>query len=60
MASDALSHKISSRCAQADYPLPYWPGVILFHSVYALFEARRFSNFQKYKEVRDLAPRQED
>ena len=39
-------------CMQAEYPLPYWPGVILFHSVYALFEARRFSNFQKYKEVR--------
>lgn len=49
---------LSSRCAadedcdsQADYPLPYWPGVIVFHSIYALFESRRWSNFQKYKEV---------
>lgn len=36
---------------QADWPLPYWPGVIVSHSIYALFEARRFQNFQKYKEV---------
>ena len=37
---------------QVDYPLGYWPGVILFHSIYALFEAKRFDNFQKYGEVR--------
>ena len=40
------------RCTQVDYPLGYWPGVILFHSIYALFEAKRFDNFQKYGEVR--------
>ena len=33
-------------------PCPYWPGVIVFHSIYALFEARRFQNFQKYKDGR--------
>jgi hypothetical protein len=39
-------------CAvQADWPLPYWPGVIVFHSIYALFEAKRWDNFQKYGEV---------
>ena len=37
--------------AQADWPLPYWPGVVVAHSIYAIFEARRWSNFQKYKEV---------
>ena len=36
---------------QADWPLPYWPGVVVSHAAYALFEARRWSNFQKYKEV---------
>lgn len=36
---------------QADYPLSYWPGVIVFDSIYAIFESRRWSNFQKYKEV---------
>ena len=39
-------------CRQAEYPLPYWPGVVLFHSIYAMFEVKRFENFQKYGEVR--------
>ncbi|CAL5228640.1 g11807 [Coccomyxa viridis] len=36
---------------RADWPLPYWPGVVVAHSIYAVFEARRWSNFQKYKET---------
>lgn len=42
---------MSVAAAQADWPLPYWPGVVVAHSIYAVFEARRWSNFQKYKEV---------
>jgi hypothetical protein len=38
--------------AQAEYPLPYWPGVVVFHAIYAIFEVKRFENFQKYGEVR--------
>ncbi|CAL8470956.1 g10498 [Coccomyxa elongata] len=35
---------------RVDWPLPYWPGVILFHTIYAGFEVKRFDNFQKYGE----------
>ena len=40
---------------QAEYPLPYWPGVVVFHAIYAIFEVKRFENFQKYGEVRAAA-----
>lgn len=36
---------------QVDWPLPYWPGVVVFHAIYAAFEVKRFDNFQKYGEV---------
>ena len=51
---DAAGCRLLTLCDgwQAEYPLPYWPGVILFHSIYAMFEVKRFENFQKYGEVR--------
>lgn len=42
---------VACTCAQVDWPLPYWPGVIVSHAIYAGFELKRFDNFQKYGEV---------
>jgi len=36
---------------RADYPLPYWPGVVLSHAAMAVFEGKRVANFQKHGET---------
>ena len=37
--------------SQASWPLPYATGVVVFHTIYAAFELKRYQNFQKYGET---------
>ena len=37
--------------SQASWPLPYVTGVVVFHTIYAAFELKRYQNFQKYGET---------